>query len=93
MKLVKYQGRLPDCVEGFADDCERSSEDKGAIHFHTGKTVELSDDEYAHIKAQRKDLAANLVVLREWQADSKKKPEVAPAAPEASKKLAKPSGK
>lgn len=88
MKLVKYQGRLPDCVEGFAEDCERSSEDLGAIHFHTGKTVELTDDEYAHIKAQRKDLSENLVVLREWQADKKKVE--APVA-EASKKSAKAS--
>lgn len=70
MKLVKYQGRLPDCVEGFPEGCERSSE--GALHFHTGKTADLTDDEFAHIKVQRPDVAANLVVLRDYQAEAKK---------------------
>lgn len=70
MKLVKYQGRLPDCVEGFPEECERSSE--GSLHFHTGKTADLTDDEFAHIKVQRPDVAANLIVLRDYPAEAKK---------------------
>lgn len=66
MKLIKYQGRLPECVEGFPEDCERSVSDKGSLHLRPGQTVELTNDEYAHIKAQRPDLAKNLIVLREW---------------------------
>lgn len=67
MKLIKYQGRLPECVEGFPEDCERSQpEYKGSLHLRPGQTVELTNDEYAHIKAQRPELAKNLIVLREW---------------------------
>lgn len=70
MKLIKYQGRLPECAEGFPEDCERSVE--GSIHLRPGQTIELSDDEYAHVKAQRPDLAKNFVVLREWKAEKPK---------------------
>lgn len=72
MKLIKYQGRLPECVEGFPEDCERSVE--GSLHLRPGQTVELTDDEYAHIKAQRPALAKDVIVLREWKAEK-------PAAP------------
>lgn len=72
MKLIKYQGRLPECVEGFPEDCERSVE--GSLHLRPGQTVELTDDEYAHIKAQRPTLAKDVIVLREWKVEK-------PAAP------------
>jgi hypothetical protein len=67
MKLLKYQGRLPECVEGFPEDCERSSEKKGSLHLRPGQTIEMTDDEYAFIKANRPDLGKNLVLLRAWK--------------------------
>jgi len=79
MKLIKFQGRLPECVEGFAEDAERSCE--GALHLRPGQTAELTDDEYAHLKAQRPEVAKDVVLLREWKAPAKKA-EAAPA-PEA----------
>lgn len=64
MKLVKYQGRLPVCVEGFPEDSDRVK--KGtALHLRPGQTVTLTDDEYAFVKAQRPDLSKSLVILRD----------------------------
>lgn len=68
MKLVKYQGRSPDCIEGFPEDCsrnEKSAAVKSALHLRPGQVMELTDDEYAFIKAQRPDLSKNLVLLRD----------------------------
>lgn len=67
MKLIKYQGRLPECVEGFPEDCERSGGKKGALHMRPGQTVEMTDDEYAFVKAHKPELAKNMVLLREWK--------------------------
>ena len=63
MKLIKYQGKLPEHIEGFPSDTERSVE--GALHLRPNRTVELTDDEFAYIKANRPDLSKSLVVLRE----------------------------
>ena len=68
MKLVKYQGIHPECIEGFPEDCERSR--KGSLHLRPGRTLELTDDEYAHLKAQRPDLARGCVVLRSFEVAS-----------------------
>lgn len=76
MKLVKYQGRSPECLEGFPTDTERSV--KGALHLRPGRTLEITDDEYAYVKANRPDLMRSLVVLRELPG---KQPE-APASEE-----------
>lgn len=78
MKLIKYQGRLPECLEGFPQDCERSVE--GSIHLRPGQTVELTDDEFAHIKTNRPKMTKDLVVLREWKAEPKAKPKAEPEA-------------
>lgn len=64
MKLVKYQGKCPECVEGYPEDTERSA--KGATHLRPDSALELTDDEYAYIKANRPDLARCLVILRSW---------------------------
>lgn len=64
MKLVKYQGKHPECVEGYPADTERSV--KGATHLRPDAVVELTDDEYAYLKANREDLARCLVLLRSW---------------------------
>ena len=55
MKLLKYQGRNAAYIEGFPSDTERSV--KGAIHLRPDYTVELTDDEYAYIKANRPGIA------------------------------------
>jgi hypothetical protein len=62
MKLIKYQGKLPVCVEGFPEDAERSKD--GALHLRPGQTIELTADEYAYIKANRVDLEKQIVLLR-----------------------------
>ena len=76
MKLVKYQGIHPECLEGFPEDCDRSKE--SALHLRPGRTMLLTDDEYAFIKAQRPDVCENCVVLRE----NVKKPESAESSAE-----------
>ena len=63
MKLVKYIGQSPECIEGFPEDTERSKE--GALYLRPGQTKQLTDDEYAYIKAHRKDLSKDVIVLRE----------------------------
>ena len=68
MKLVKYQGRSPDCIEGFPEDCvrnEKSSQVKSALHLRPGQVIEMTDDEYAFVKAQRPELSKHLVLLRD----------------------------
>lgn len=64
MKLVKYQGRLPVCVEGFPEDSDRVKKET-SLHLRPGQTVTVTDDEYAFIKANRPDLSKSLVVLRD----------------------------
>ena len=64
MKLLKYQGDIPICVEGFPSDTERSV--KGSIHLLPSKTIQLTDDEYAYIKANRDDISKKLIILRSW---------------------------
>lgn len=59
MKLALFQGPAPVCVEGFPDDAERSV--KGSLHLRPKQTVELTDDEYAYIKANRPDVSKHLV--------------------------------
>ena len=80
MKLVKYQGLSPECLEGFPKDCERSKQ--GALHLRPGRTMELTDDEYAFIKAQRPDVCRECVVLRSY----KGKPKSADLLPASAKK-------
>jgi len=63
MKLVMYQGKSPVCVEDFPSDSERSV--KGALHLRPGRSLELTDDEYAYIMANRQDLKKDLVLLRD----------------------------
>lgn len=62
MKLVKYQGQVPECIEGFPEDSKRSME--GALYLRPGQTATLTDDEYAYIKVNRPDISKNLVLLR-----------------------------
>ena len=64
-KLVLYQGPTPVQVEGFPDDAQRSVPDKGALHLIPRQTKELTEDEYAHIGAQRPDIKQHLVYLRD----------------------------
>ena len=63
MKLVIYQGKLPVCVEDFPSDSERSV--KGALHLRPGRSLTVTDDEYAYLMANREDLKRDLVLLRE----------------------------
>lgn len=80
MKLVKYQGLHPECLDGFPEDCERSK--AGALHMRPGRTLLLTDDEYGHLKAQRPDIAKSCVVLR----DNVPKPKSEESASEAVEK-------
>lgn len=59
--LVNYQGPKPETVEGFPDDSERSCE--GALHLLPRRPREITEDEFAWIKANRKDVADHLIKL------------------------------
>lgn len=48
MKLIKYTGKTPEYIDGFSKKCERSRE--GSIHLLPNATIEISDDEFEHIK-------------------------------------------
>ena len=61
--LVNYQGPKPETVEGFPDDAKRSC--VGALHLLPRRPKEITADEWAWIKANRKDVAAHLVKLSE----------------------------
>jgi len=61
MKLIKYQGRIPVCIEDFPEDAQRCCE--GALHLRPSQTHELSDDEFAYVKANRPDV--KYVLLRD----------------------------
>lgn len=62
-KLIKYQGKLPVCVEGFPEDTTRSYD--GALHLRPSQVVEVTDDEYAFLKANRPDVSKFVVLLRD----------------------------
>lgn len=51
------------CIEGLPEDAERSV--KGAIHLRPGQSLDLTDDEYAFIQAQRPELKKHIVLLKE----------------------------
>ena len=63
MKLIKYQGRTPKHLDSFPSDAERSK--AGALHLLPGHSYEISDDEYAYIKANKKELAKKILLLKE----------------------------
>ena len=60
MQIV-YQGPTPVTVEGFPDDAKRSC--VGALYLFPRRPKELTTDEYAWIKANRPDVAPQLVKL------------------------------
>ncbi len=48
MKRVKYTGNVPEYIDGFPKDCERSC--KGSLHLLPNALKDISDDEYDYIK-------------------------------------------
>jgi len=74
-------------VEGFPEKAKRSK--KGSMHLRPRATIEMTDDELAHIKAEHKDIVKHMMVAEAKHAPKHaKKP---PAA--AAKKQDKESGK
>lgn len=71
MKLVKYQGSIPECIENFPKETQRSS--KETLHLRPGQSRMLTDDEYAYIKVHRPDVAKNLLILRQEVKKEEKK--------------------
>lgn len=70
---------VPACqIEGFPEAAERSI--KGALHIKPASTMEVTADEWKHIRESRKDVAAMLIEV----------PQAAPVKPAESKPEADP---
>lgn len=82
MKLIKFQGQLAVCVDDFPKDAQRSRE--GSLHLRPTQTTEITDDEFAYLKANRSDISNKVLVLRSWPDPRPKEPDPAPAEEPAS---------
>jgi hypothetical protein len=60
MPIVVVPANLAARHIDFPESCERST--KGSIHIRPASTVDLTDEELAHIRKQYPDLAAKLIV-------------------------------
>lgn len=48
MKRIRYTGNIPEYIDSFPKDCERSC--KGSLHLLPNALKDISDDEYEYIK-------------------------------------------
>jgi len=71
--VVVRTGLLPQQVEDFPEDCERSC--KGALHLKPGTTL-MTDGELAHIRKSRPELNAYLQIV------NRTRPTKPPAVPD-----------
>lgn len=76
-KLIIYYGEKPEYVEGFPKGCKRSC--VGALHLYPRKQMEVTADEYAHMKNKKYSWLMKQVRMiaelkpKELKVDSKKK--------------------
>lgn len=91
--LIVYYGDIPECVEGFKKDCERSC--KGSLMIKPGRQMSVTEDELNHVKENHKHILPKLRILAEQKPSEKKAvaSKEAPVQKEEAKEESKPTKK